>query len=246
MAVAVLGAALLGAAVAPSADAAAGTRIVLLDGAAVTLPNQGDLPKVFVFENVALNCRTGTIRVGTKIELSSGKSLSLTAPTGEAILAVSIKSGVANVSTVSFSATGATVSTTQDISNYVVVYCQPKDEPDTSPPVCALSATATNGAGAKYIQVTLQDPQSGIQGIVIDDVRNASLTYTPDPYAGSKSPVIVTATKVDQTKSSFLKLTVTNLAGLSTTCDPEVPAVKVQKAAPRRLVAPLLNRRGGR
>jgi hypothetical protein len=48
------------------------------------------------------------------------------------------------------------------------------------------------------------------------------------------SPVVITATKVNQAVSSFLKLTVTNVAGLSTTCDPEVPGVR------------RLERRGGR
>ena len=118
---------------------------------------------------------------------------------------------------------------------------------DPTPPVCVLTATGFNGAGAKYIQVTVQDPfgpsdaGSGIESIVIDDVRNASLTYSPDPwYVGTLSPVIITATKIDPTKGSFLKLTVTNVAGLSTVCDPEVPATKA-----KRVLAPL-NRRGGR
>ena len=106
---------------------------------------------------------------------------------------------------------------------------------DSTPPVCVLTATGTNQAGAKYIQVTVQDPYgasdsgSGIESIEIDDVRNATLTYSPDPwYVGTMQPIIITATKTVATKSSFLKLTVTNVAGLSTTCDPEVPAVRAK------------------
>lgn len=127
---------------------------------------------------------------------------------------------------------------------------------DLTPPVCVLTATGTNGAGAKYIQVTVQDPNgasdsgSGIEDIVIDDVRNAALTYSPDPwYVGTMSPIVITATKIDQTASSFLKLTVTNVAGLSTTCDPEVPAVRRPTVTwlHHLLTRPtLLNRRGGR
>jgi hypothetical protein len=108
---------------------------------------------------------------------------------------------------------------------------------DPTPPVCVLTAIGTNGAGAKYIQVTVQDakgsagPGSGVESIVIDHVTNANLKYSPDNwYAGILSPVVITATKVDQTRSSFLTLTVTNVAGLSTTCDPEVPATKVKRA----------------
>jgi hypothetical protein len=123
---------------------------------------------------------------------------------------------------------------------------------DNTPPVCVLTATGFNGNDEKYIQVTVQDPNgsadsgSGIESIVIDEVNNATLTYSPDPwYVGTLSPVIITATKDDPDKSSFLKLTVTNVAGLATTCDPEVPAVR-KAAKPwglARLWMP--NRRGG-
>lgn len=118
---------------------------------------------------------------------------------------------------------------------------------DPTPPVCVLTAQGTNAAGAKYIQITVQDPYgaadsgSGIESIAIDEVRNAALTYSPDPwYVGTLSPVIITATKIDPTQGSFLKMTVTNVAGLATVCDPEVPATK-----PKRAPGPS-NRRGGR
>ena len=118
---------------------------------------------------------------------------------------------------------------------------------DSTPPVCVLTATGTNAAGAKYIQVTVQDsqragaPGSGVESIVIDQATNVNLAYSPGNwYAGILSPVTITATKVDLTRSSFLKLTVTNVAGLSTTCDPEIPATKSKRAHRP------LNRLGGR
>lgn len=125
---------------------------------------------------------------------------------------------------------------------------------DTTPPVCVLTASGVSN-GKKFIKVTVQDPAhaadsgSGIEDIVIDQLVNATLTYSPDPwYVGTLSPVTITATKIDQTKSSFLKLTVTNVAGLSTTCDPEVPGVKASKASTlRKLDRSLrLSRLGGR
>jgi hypothetical protein len=123
---------------------------------------------------------------------------------------------------------------------------------DDTPPVCVLTASGTNSAGAKYIQVTVQDPNgpsdsgSGIETIVIDEVNNATLTYSPDPwYVGTMSPVTITATKDNPAASSFLKLTVTNVAGLATTCDPEVPAVR-KAVELRKITRPWLpNRRGG-
>ena len=113
---------------------------------------------------------------------------------------------------------------------------------DNTPPVCVLTATGTL-AGKKFIQVTVQDPAnqsdpgSGIENIVVDAVVNATLTYNPDPwFVGTLSPIVITATKTNPALSSWLKLTVTNVAGLSTVCDPEVPGTK----------RPLLTRRGGR
>jgi hypothetical protein len=125
---------------------------------------------------------------------------------------------------------------------------------DTTPPVCVLSAMGVNAAGAKYIQVTVQDPGhaadggSGIEGINIDVVMNATLTYSQNPYpVGTFSPIVITATKTDPTKSSFLKLTVTNVAGLSTTCDPEVkPTARKVATKAAALTPTTLLRRGGR
>lgn len=115
---------------------------------------------------------------------------------------------------------------------------------DPTPPVCILTATGVDAAGRKYIQVTVQDPSgpadsgSGIEDIVVDKLGNAALTYSPDPwYVGTLSPVTITATKVDQTKGSWLQLTVYNVAGLTTTCDPYVPPAKAPSVR---------NRRGGR
>lgn len=118
----------------------------------------------------------------------------------------------------------------------------PATGPDTTPPVCVLTNISADG---RSIQVLVQDPDaqaaadtgSGVEDITVNTAVNATVTYTPSPwYPGTFSPVVVTATKIDPTKSSFLKLTVTNVAGLSTVCDPELPGTK----------RPLLIRRGGR
>lgn len=105
--------------------------------------------------------------------------------------------------------------------------------PDTTPPICVL--TATIAGPPKQIQITIQDPDgqnpndtgSGIEDIIVDQLVNATVTYSPDPWSvGTLSPIVVTATKIDQTQSSFLALTVINVAGLITRCDPEVPAAE--------------------
>jgi len=61
---------------------------------------------------------------------------------------------------------------------------------------------------------------------------NASVTNTPNPFTvGTTGAVLVTGTKVIQGQSSFVRLTVTNTAGLSTVCDPLLPAVKKTPAS---------------
>ena len=213
-----------------STATAGGEQTVVLDGQTVILPNQGNgsTGRLDLVENLAVDCLPGSIVVATKVERSGlGKSLSITAPAGQVVLAVSVKSGNGNVTTVVFGPNTASVSTTNDISNYVIVYCTPP-RVDDSDPICVLTGSGTDAGGNKYIQVTVQDPQSGIQNIAIDVAENASVEIAPDPYAGTLSPVLITATKVIPTEGSFVQVTVTNGQGLSLTCDPPVPAVRAK------------------
>lgn len=225
-------------AVALASTATAGTeQTVVLDGQVVTLPSQGNGSngKLDLVENLAVDCLPNSIVVASKVEGANlGKSLSIAAPAGQVVLAVSVKSGNGNVTTVVFGANTASVTTSKDISNYVIVYCTPP-RVDDSDPICVLTGSGLNASGDKYIQVTVQDPQSGIQSIVIDVATNASVVIAPDPYAGTLSPVLITATKLIATQGSFVQVTVTNGQGLSVTCDPPVPAVR---AKPSRGWAP--------
>jgi hypothetical protein len=82
----------------------------------------------------------------------------------------------------------------------------------------------------KQLKITVQDPESGIQSITVDAITNATATWLSFAV-GSTAPIQVTATKADQTKSSFLRLKITNTAGLTTFCDPRVPARKLAHAA---------------
>jgi hypothetical protein len=203
---------------------------VVLDGQIVILPNQGNdnNGKLDLLENLAVDCLPGSIVVASKVERANlGKTLSITAPAGQVVLAVSVKSGTGNVTTMVFGPNTASVTTTKEISNYVIVYCTPP-RVDDSEPICILTGSGLNGSGDKYIQVTVQDPQSGIQSIVIDVADNASIVIAPDPYAGTLAPVLITATKIVPTEGSFVQLTVTNGQGLSLTCDPPVPALRAK------------------
>jgi hypothetical protein len=93
---------------------------------------------------------------------------------------------------------------------------------DTTSPVCVLNATLPGPP--KAIQVLVQDAQSGIKSIVVDDSANAT-TVVPSFTAGDTGPQLVTSTKDDQALSSHLALTVTDMAGNVTKCDPLVPGM---------------------
>ena len=106
---------------------------------------------------------------------------------------------------------------------------------DTSPPQCLLTSTITGPP--KKIQVTVQDPQSGLQSVDYN-VKNGSVSPDAGPFttnadgsisgsadfaAGLKTPLVLTVTKTNQSLASRVVFTVNNVAGLRKTCDPVVP-----------------------
>lgn len=110
---------------------------------------------------------------------------------------------------------------------------------DVTPPICVLAGIAEGPP--KQLFVSIQDLESGIESITYEAV-NATVTI-PTFDVGALGPMFVTATKVDQSKSSFFRLTVRNTGGLVTVCDPVIPAVK-KKARPQPLRAGVI-RAGG-
>jgi hypothetical protein len=88
---------------------------------------------------------------------------------------------------------------------------------DNTPPTCAL--TAVISGPPKQIQVTIQDSDGGLKSIQVLKSDNAN-TVVPAFTVGTKSPVVVTSTKIDQTKPAVVSLKATDLAGNMVTCDP--------------------------
>lgn len=75
------------------------------------------------------------------------------------------------------------------------------------------------------LQVTVSDPQTGIQSIVVTQSDNAD-TPVPPFTVGTTDPVTITATKIDQNQSAHVTIVVTDLAGNSVTCDPVISLVQ--------------------
>jgi hypothetical protein len=104
---------------------------------------------------------------------------------------------------------------------------------DTTPPACLV--TGIVAGPPKQVTISVQDAESGLASIVVNTHTNASVATSPDPFTvGTTGAVLVTGTKTNQSQSSFIRLTVTNTAGLSTVCDPLLPAVKKTPAARHR------------
>jgi hypothetical protein len=87
---------------------------------------------------------------------------------------------------------------------------------DTIPPSCALTAVIA-GPPAQIV-VTVQDADDGLNTITFT-ATNA--TVVVDPFVpGTKNPVNITATKVDQTVGATLDVVATDMSGNTTICDP--------------------------
>jgi hypothetical protein len=93
---------------------------------------------------------------------------------------------------------------------------------DTTPPSCAL--TAVIAGPPKQLQITVQDSDGGLKSIVTTASSNATISI-PAFTAGTTSPVVVTATKIDQTLGASVTLQATDMAGNVVTCDPEMVTV---------------------
>jgi hypothetical protein len=96
---------------------------------------------------------------------------------------------------------------------------------DKTPPTCALTAVITGPP--KQIQITVQDSDGGLVNIAPTTLVNSTVTWAP--FApGTTSPVVVTATKVNQALPSTVALQVTDVAGNVTNCDPTLLSVNVK------------------
>jgi len=107
------------------------------------------------------------------------------------------------------------------------------------PPMCVL--TATIDGPPKQIQITISSTV-GLGSVVVDTSNNAN-TPVPAFSVGATSPIVVTATKVDQTAGSQVAITVTDTAGTVTKCDPVWPG---KKAAVHKKLAKKAPARGAR
>jgi hypothetical protein len=98
---------------------------------------------------------------------------------------------------------------------------------DTTPPTCVIKHVVVGPP--KQLIIKTQDTGSGLKTIVVNITKNSS-TIVPPFTPGRRRRVMVTSTKLDQSQNSVIKLTVTDVAGNVTVCDPVLSSVAIHRA----------------
>lgn len=98
---------------------------------------------------------------------------------------------------------------------------------DKVPPTGKLTATGIDGSGNKFIQITARDTGSGIFSIVVTKSVNAA-TVVPAFSPGTKQPVVITSTKINQGQGSTVEVKITDLCNNVTFADPVLTLLALQ------------------
>jgi hypothetical protein len=93
---------------------------------------------------------------------------------------------------------------------------------DHTPPVCKLYSTNNaTSTSHKSITVLVQDAGAGLESIVYSGFNFINPPTFPTPLVpGTGAPFYIIATKDDPSQGSTFALTITDVAGNTTTCDP--------------------------
>lgn len=97
------------------------------------------------------------------------------------------------------------------------------------PPICRLAGSSSGPPAS--ITVHTEDDESGLGAINILEATNADVDIPPFT-PGTNDPVIVKATKIDQSQRSVVQLRVFDVAGNSVTCDPVITLVIRENGKP--------------
>jgi hypothetical protein len=100
-----------------------------------------------------------------------------------------------------------------------------------NPPQCPDPTFGTNAQGVPYMQIVVQDADSGLASIEIVYTRNITVDIAGFSF-GTKSPVTVTGTAIDAALSMGLTFIATDLAGNRTECDPVLATLGTEGGKP--------------
>jgi hypothetical protein len=99
------------------------------------------------------------------------------------------------------------------------------------PPVCPPPTFGTNASGQPYMQIVVQDADTGLASIEVTYTKNITVDIAGF-FFGTTSPVVVTGTAIDPLAHIGLTFIATDLAGNQTTCDPIVTRVIRENGRP--------------
>jgi 6-phosphogluconolactonase (cycloisomerase 2 family) len=151
--------------------------------------------------------------IGPPVAAGNGPISLAVDPTGKFVYVANFGGGT--ISAYSIGATGALTPIGTEVGSPIGITSLAISPIPT--PSCQVSQIVTGPP--KQLIVAMQDTSSGLQSINLVDSVNASVNV-PAFSPGTTSQVLVTATKVDQTQSSDVAFQVTNMAGLTISCDP--------------------------
>ena len=83
---------------------------------------------------------------------------------------------------------------------------------DTTSPTCAVTGSGTNASGQRFTKISCQDGGSGLASIHVIKSSNYTVKI-PSFSVGTTSPVVVTATKIDNALSAWVTLGLRDVAG---------------------------------
>lgn len=86
-------------------------------------------------------------------------------------------------------------------------------------PVCQLAASSPGPPAT--VTIRAEDDGSGLRAVDVLEATNATVDVPPFP-PGTNAPVMVIATKLNQSQKATVRLRVTDVAGASVICDPVI------------------------
>lgn len=99
------------------------------------------------------------------------------------------------------------------------------------PPVCPDPTFGTNANGVPFMQIVVQDSDSGLASIVVTYAKNINVVIPAFPF-GTKDPVTVVGTAIDPLAHIGLTFIATDVLGNQTTCDPIVTRIVRENGKP--------------
>jgi hypothetical protein len=99
------------------------------------------------------------------------------------------------------------------------------------PPVCPPPTFGTNAQGVPYMEIGVQDSDTGLASIDVTYTKNITVDIVGFVF-GTMAPVTVTGTAIDPAAHIGLTFIATDLAGNQTTCDPIVTRVLRENGRP--------------